>query len=417
MSPVTLDTLKADIEKVSRIVVVPTILNIICEVTGMGFAAVARVTEDRWIACSVRDQIQFGLEPGGELKIETTICNEIRHTGQAVIINNVAEDNEFCNHHTPRMYGFKSYISIPIYKKNGDFFGTLCAIDPNPNDLKNEKIIGMFNLFADLISFHLLSVDMMEFSNTAIETLSRQLSNSLEENRQYQFISDHNLQEPLRKMRFLTSALMNAIDLGVTERTKDLAVKINSNAQQFSMMIKDISQFSRLTSENMIFEEVDLNQILTDVCLQLKSQIEAGRAIIDRGVLPVINAAQIHMEQLFFHLISSALRRAHTDTPAVIKISSRYVDKAENELPNEYEVEYVEVSIQDNCKVIEHSQLAKIFDLFSSVNHEHTVDGTGVGLAYCRKLVNAHKGVINARSSPEEGTLFSIILPTGRQLQ
>ena len=74
---------RSDIEAVSAIEAVPTILNVICRVTGMGFAAVARVTEERWICCAVNDEIQFGLQPGGELKVETTICNEIRQSREA----------------------------------------------------------------------------------------------------------------------------------------------------------------------------------------------------------------------------------------------------------------------------------------------------------------------------------------------
>jgi hypothetical protein len=73
----------------------------------MGFAAVARVTEDRWIACAVRDSIQFGLQPGGELKVATTICDEIRKNRTAVVIDHAAQDEEYCEHPTPKMYGFQ----------------------------------------------------------------------------------------------------------------------------------------------------------------------------------------------------------------------------------------------------------------------------------------------------------------------
>jgi hypothetical protein len=72
----------------------------------MRFAAVARVTEERWIACAVPDEIDFGLKPGGELKVETTICHEIRQSREPVIINDVSEDQEWCGHRTPTMYGF-----------------------------------------------------------------------------------------------------------------------------------------------------------------------------------------------------------------------------------------------------------------------------------------------------------------------
>ena len=138
-----------------RIAAVPTILEVVCRTTGMGFAAVARVTEDRWIACAVRDEIAFGFAPGGELKVETTICDEIRDSRQAVVIDHVAEDLQFRDHHTPKMYCFQSYLSMPIVLPDGTFFGTLCAIDPRPAKLNNPAIVGMFRLFAELIAFHL----------------------------------------------------------------------------------------------------------------------------------------------------------------------------------------------------------------------------------------------------------------------
>jgi GAF domain-containing protein len=150
----TVEAIKA-VEDISNITIVPRLLEVICKTTGMGFAAVARVTEDKWIACAVRDEIAFGLQPGNELKLETTICNEIRQHQKAVIIDFVDLDDTFAHHPTPAMYGFQSYISVPILLKDGTFFGTLCAIDPKPAKLNNPQIIDMFNLFADLISFHL----------------------------------------------------------------------------------------------------------------------------------------------------------------------------------------------------------------------------------------------------------------------
>src|SRR5918997_1113528 len=103
-----MDDLQTDIAAISRIDVVPTILEVICASTGLGFAAVARVTEDRWVACAVRDEIAFGLVPGGELEVATTICDEIRDAGKAVVIDHVDEDAAYCQHPTPRMYGFQS---------------------------------------------------------------------------------------------------------------------------------------------------------------------------------------------------------------------------------------------------------------------------------------------------------------------
>jgi GAF domain-containing protein len=125
----------------------------------MGFAAVARVTTDRWIAISVLDQIKFGLVPGGELKIDTTICHEIRQSGSGVVIDFVSEDAYFAKHHTPAMYGFQSYISMPVVRQDGSFFGTLCAIDPNPATLNTPEMIDMFKTYCSLISFYLDAAD------------------------------------------------------------------------------------------------------------------------------------------------------------------------------------------------------------------------------------------------------------------
>jgi GAF domain-containing protein len=150
---------QADVDAIQRIDAVPKILEVVCRTTGMGFAAVARVTDERWICCAVRDEIQFGLVLGGELKVETTICHEIRQSHQAVVIDHVAKDEAFCGHHTPAMYGFQSYISMPIVLADGTFFETLCAIDPRPARLKNPEIVGMFTLFAELIAIHLGAIE------------------------------------------------------------------------------------------------------------------------------------------------------------------------------------------------------------------------------------------------------------------
>ncbi|WP_206240227.1 HWE histidine kinase domain-containing protein [Novosphingobium terrae] len=148
---------QGDLETIDGIELLPSILEAVCRVTSSGFAAVARVTETRWIACATRDEIGFGLAAGGELPLETTICHEIRQHRQAVIIDDVAADPTYREHHTPRIYGLGSYISVPITLPDGTFFGTLCAIDPQPRSLANKEVTSAFAIFADLIAQHLMA--------------------------------------------------------------------------------------------------------------------------------------------------------------------------------------------------------------------------------------------------------------------
>ena len=117
----------------------------------MRFAAVARVTAERWVTCRVKDHIQLGLVPGDELDVHSTICDEIRQSGHAVVIDHLLNDVAFCGHPTPERYGFQSYISMPIWLSDGSFFGTLSAIDPDPHSLSTSETIEMFEMFAPVI--------------------------------------------------------------------------------------------------------------------------------------------------------------------------------------------------------------------------------------------------------------------------
>jgi GAF domain-containing protein len=180
----------SDIAAIARIDSVPKILEVICRTTGLGFSAVARVTESRWITCAVRDEISFGLIPGSELEVATTICDQIRKSGEAVVIDHVAGDQLYCNHHTPAKYGFQSYASFPIHLPDGSFFGTLCAIDPRPARLKTPEITTMFKLFADLIGLQLQS--QKEMAATAAALLDEREASQLRE----QFIAVRSVPAP-----------------------------------------------------------------------------------------------------------------------------------------------------------------------------------------------------------------------------
>ncbi len=165
-----------DVDAVGRIGAVPLMLDVLCRSTGMGFAAVARVTDERWIVCQARDQIAFGLGPGGELKVGTTICQDVRNRRAPVVIDNVALDEAYRSHRTPEMYGFQSYVSVPIIRHNGEVFGTLCAIDPRPARVDTPETIGTFRLFAELIAFHLDADERLAGADAV-----RLLNDSLEE--------------------------------------------------------------------------------------------------------------------------------------------------------------------------------------------------------------------------------------------
>ena len=403
----------ADIDKITRIAIVPKMLEVICSSTGMGFAAIARVTKDRWVACGVRDEIMFGLQPGGELEISTTICNEIRDHQKPVVIDNVSLDAQYSDHHTPKMYGLQSYISVPIVLKNGEFFGTLCAIDPRPATINNTKTIEMFNMFAELISFHLQNIDTVERTQIELIELNEQLNHSLDENRQYQYISSHNLQEPLRKIRVFSSMLVRETE-DKDVKIKNLALRLDSSAQLFSMMIKDLSDYSGLDHQS-DFEIVDLNKIVDDLSVRFAEQLDAVQGIITREMLPEIEAIPLQMEQLFYQVMNNSLQFARKDVPLHLKLSSHPASSLSgSEVTINEGVSYIEIRIEDNGVGIDKDQQEKIFGLFSKLSNNNSYPGVGMGLAYCKKIVRNHNGYIQLKSNKDTGTIFSIILPLTR---
>jgi GAF domain-containing protein len=131
---------------------IQSVLLEVCHATRMGFAAVARVTDERWIAAQVVDRIDFGLDPGGELDVKKTICDDIRQCGQAIIIDRIADDPDWRTHPVPMLYGFESYASLPIVLENGEFYGTLCAIDPEERVLSTVETVSLLERCADRVA-------------------------------------------------------------------------------------------------------------------------------------------------------------------------------------------------------------------------------------------------------------------------
>lgn len=142
------------VESVGRIAGVPAILKAVSELTGMRYVVIARVTKQRWIACAVLDEMNFGLPPGGELEVATTLCSEVRDRKEPIVIEHASEDTSYCQHPTPKAYGIESYVAVPIVLKNGEFFGTLCAVDSRPAKLP-ENTIRTMQIFSELIAVEL----------------------------------------------------------------------------------------------------------------------------------------------------------------------------------------------------------------------------------------------------------------------
>ncbi len=155
----------ADVAALLALPAVPGLLALASRMTGLRFVAVARVTGERWTACAVHDLLDFGLQPGQDLVLETTICDEIRQHRQTVQFDQASTHPVFSTHPTPAMYGFESYLSVPMLRRDGSLFGTLCALDPNPSQL-DAVSVKCFEVLAAWIGAQLALEDTAATSDT-----------------------------------------------------------------------------------------------------------------------------------------------------------------------------------------------------------------------------------------------------------
>jgi GAF domain-containing protein len=159
---------------VANIEFVPTVLELLCKYTGLRWAAVAHVTETSWTACAVRDGLAFGIEPGGELKVEQTLCIEAKRRAEAIAISHASQDPRYAGHPVPKQYCFESYVSTPIVLPDGSYFGNLCALDPEPHEVTDPRTAAIFEAFASLIGAHLAVEAQRDQAQAALLARMRQ---------------------------------------------------------------------------------------------------------------------------------------------------------------------------------------------------------------------------------------------------
>lgn len=384
---------KADIEAIANIGSVPMILEIICRTTGMGFAAIARVTEDRWIACAVKDKINFGLLPGGELEVLTTICNEIRQHHQPVIISNVALDEKYVKHHTPAKYGIQSYISFPIFLKNGTFFGTLCAIDPRPTDLDAPEIAGLFGIYADLISNNMISDDELSDYKRELE-IERKAKEAQE---LFMAILGHDLLNPIH-------AVGNAGQLlsrySADENIRRIAKMLNNSAHRMKEMVENVMDFARKQLGERISIDSHSIDSMEDAIIQVILETKMVATDVDITTefdLPhAVNCDSRRICQLFSNLLSNAVKHGDRNRAIHIKVTST---------PSMFSL-----AISNSGTKIPKEEIATLFEPFSRTESGSKKRGLGLGLFIASEIAKAHDGTIQVFSTDDE-TSFVFNMP------
>ncbi|MFM0336666.1 GAF domain-containing sensor histidine kinase [Paraburkholderia fungorum] len=385
-----------DIAAVSRIGAVPTILRMICRNTGMGFAAVARVTDRSWTACAVRDEVNFGLVPGGQLDLHTTLCFESRAARASIVIDNFGEDPVYRGHHTARIYNLGSYVSVPIVLPDGSYFGNLCAIDPKPAALSDARTVGMFEVFADLIAIQLVTEGRQQEAEAALSR-EREIS-SLRE--QFIAVLGHDLRNPL-------SAVSATAELLTLRKSEPDIVKIGqrlkSTTLRMARLIDDVMDFARGRLGSGIGVSIDdvddLAAALRAVVAELR-EANPERMVVDDLAIPVrVRCDRTRAQQLLSNLLGNALTHGAAGFPVTVQ------GRVEND--------EVVLTVSNGGNAIAPDALSRVFEPYWRPPTSKPGGGLGLGLYICKQIVAGHGGTLDVSSSEEDGTCFVARWPVG----
>ncbi|MCJ0971798.1 ATP-binding protein [Pseudomonas sp. PS1] len=382
-----------DISAIGRISAVPAILQVICDTTGLRFAAVARVTEDSWTACAVLDKINFGLEVGGELDVTTTLCHEIHSSHETIIISKASEDDRYCNHHTPRLYGFESYISTPIFRSDGSFFGTVCALDPLPAKLSEAVVLPMMESFARLLAMQLESEARFEATEAALFD-ARQTAELRE---QFIALLGHDLRNPL-------SSIMSGAQL-LQRRSTDptvlgIAGHMLTASHRAARLVDDVLDFARGRLGKGIPLNLspcdDLRGALGHIVEELQSANPHRRIQANIGPLEGVRCDADRLGQLLSNLLANAL--VHGAPEGTIEVSATIED------------DQLLLCVSNAGQPIAPDRLAKLFQPYWR-EETSPQSGLGLGLYIASEIAQSHGGKMQVTSTAEAGTTFMFRMP------
>lgn len=238
-----------------------------------------------------------------------------------------------------------------------------------------------------------------------------ELERSNRELQDFAFVASHDLQEPLRKIQAFGDRLRTVQAAKFDDQGRDYLDRMHSAAGRMHTLINDLLTFSRVTTKAQPFERIDLNKIAADVMSDLETTIERAEGTVEVGDLPSIDADPLQMRQLFQNLIANALKFRKPDSPPLVKVGAELINKNASGIEGSASNKFARIRIADNGIGFDEKYLDRIFTPFQRLHGRNEYEGTGIGLAVCRKIVERHGGTLTAQSSMGHGATFIATLP------
>lgn len=273
--------------------------------------------------------------------------------------------------------------------------------------LKDEsgKIVRWFGTCTDIHDQKMMTRNLEQL----VEERTRELQRINDDLQQFAHVTSHDLKEPVRKVKTFGHMLQDECGHLLPPRGREYLAKMESAASRMYTMIDGVLRYSSLSGENLFFEKIDLTSIIDTICSDLEVLIQEKNAVIKYQNLPEISGASILIHQLFYNLINNSLKFSKKEVPPVISIyAPEETDWYMEEIPGTYRTV---IRISDNGIGFDQVNAHKIFKTFTRLHGKNEYEGTGLGLALCKKIVERHGGFIFGEGKHHEGATFTIVLP------
>jgi len=289
----------------------------------------------------------------------------------------------------------------------------------------NNKIIPVYisltSLRPNLSSVGIIISDLTEKKNSEatilryqhdLEEKNLELVQSNAELASFAYLASHDLQEPLRKIQTFCNRILDIEATNFSPTTKDHFQRIISASKRMQNLIIALLNYSRLSVSEILFKPTDLNSILAEVKNDLKELLEENNAIIESADLPALNVIPLQFNQLLSNIIINSIKYKRPGVDPVIKVTAEIVTLHETQAGQSMQIQkYWKIELTDNGIGFDQQYADKIFELFHRLHGRTEYEGTGIGLAICKKIIQKHGGFITAAGRSGIGSTFSLYMP------
>lgn len=312
---------------------------------------------------------------------------------------------EFMNAQEQSLKG--EFIHVPMVRDG--YTGDYLELFYIPLKNANGETYAVVNIMHD-VSDYVVSTEQLNALNKKLESKNIELEQKNEEITSFAFVASHDMKEPLRKIHTFSDWLMEQEINQLSTKGKSLVEKIAVSVHRMEILIDDILVLTKIHSDTHREENVDLNTILRQVMDEMAEPISETATLIDKDELPAIKANSNQVFYLFKNLISNAIKFQKPGNVPHVTVTSDIVKGCDVKV-NEPKEEYLKLSFADNGFGFDQRYAKKIFRVFQRLHGKHEFEGTGIGLAICKKIMENHNGTITVQSEQGKGSVFCCYFP------